>query len=278
MSAIHRRAFLSTTMAATALPVSPSRAATPDTGLKLGVATYSLRKFTRAQAIPMLKELGVRYLSIKEVHLPYKDTPEELKHGRKEFDDAGFTIVSGGVVVTRDEDEAALRRYFDYGRICRMPMLIMMPTERQLPAIDKLSNEYGIKVAIHNHGPEDKNFPTPESVYQAIRSMDRRISLCVDIGHTARTGEDPVRAIEKCADRMSDMHIKDLKDTHSHSDCEVGKGVLPIVDVLRFLQKIRFPGNIALEYEADPENPLPGMRASLAYMHGVVNGLNARVS
>jgi len=260
--------------AALALPIpSAFGAKCGSSRLKLGVATYSLRKFSRPDAISMLKQLGVRYLSVKEFHLPYADAPEALARGRSEFDNAGLDIVSGGVVVTRDEDDSRLRRYFDYAKACRMPMLIMMPAARQLPLIEKLVQEYDIRVAIHNHGPEDKNFPTPDSAYQAIRPLDRRIGVCIDVGHTARTGADVIASIERCADRMIDMHIKDLRDTGGHTDCEVGRGVLPIPAILKLLLRLNFQGNVALEYEADPENPLAGMRASLAYMSGAVDAL-----
>src|SRR5690349_9743027 len=170
---------------------------TRSSGIRVGVATYSLRKFPRAQAIAMLKELGVRSLSVKEFHLPYNDSPEALAAGRREFDAAGLELASGGVVVTYREQDSMLRRYFEYAGTCRFPMLIMMPTERQLALIDKLSAEFGIRVAVHNHGPEDKNFAAPESVYEAIRRYDRRIGLCMDVGHSARAGTNVVRAIEK---------------------------------------------------------------------------------
>jgi sugar phosphate isomerase/epimerase len=240
--------------------------------LKLGVTTYSLRKFSRQQAIPMLQQLHVRYLSIKELHLPYKDSSEALASGRKELDDAGFIVLSGGVVVTYHEENSQLRKYFDYAKACRFPMLIMMPTAAQLPAIESLAHEYNIRVAIHNHGPEDKNFPTPKSAYDAIRPFDRRVGLCIDVGHTARAGANVLESINRYSDRLLDVHIKDLKTTTSHSDCEVGRGVLPIPQILKLLQKLRYKGDIALEYEADPDNPMPGIRASLAYMQGVLDG------
>jgi len=249
-----------------------ARAAQPS-GIKVGVASYSLRKFTRPQAISMLKELGVRHLSVKELHLPYKDSAEALSAGRREFDDAGIEVVSGGVLVTYKEDDSALRRYFEYGRTCRMPMLIMMPTAKQLPSIEKLAAEYQVRVAIHNHGPEDKNFPTPESVYDAIKGMDRRIGVCIDVGHSARAGVDVVRSITKCRDRLVDLHIKDLRDLGGHTDCEVGRGVLPVARILKALATAGYSGCINLEYEAEPDNPMPGMRASLAYIRGVLAGL-----
>ncbi len=268
---ISRRSVLAGAVAATQLRSASMQQTSP----KVGVATYSLRKFSRPDAISMLKELRVRYLSVKEFHLPYKDSAEELRIGRKEFDAAGLEIMSGGVVVTHREDDSSIRRYFDYGRTCRMPMLIMMPAAKQLPLIEKLAHEYKMRVAVHNHGPEDKNFPTPESVYEAIRPLDPRIGLCLDVGHSARAGVDVVRAIEKCKDRLIDLHIKDLRDLSGHTDCEVGKGVLPIRGILNALTAIRYSGCLSLEYEAEPEDPMPGMRASLAYIRSALSGLEA---
>lgn len=205
--------------------------------------------------------------------MPYADSSASLQAGRSEFDAAGLEIMSGGVVVTYKEDDTSLRRYFEYGRTCRMPMLIMMPAARQLPAIAKLAAEYQMRVAIHNHGPEDKNFPTPESVYEAIRAFDARIGVCIDVGHSARAGVDVVQAIRKCKDRLVDIHMKDLRDLNGHTDCEVGKGVLPIRDILNTVKTIGYRGCLSLEYEAEPEEPMAGMRASLAYIHGVLAGL-----
>ena len=266
---VSRRTVLAAGAAALALPAPAAH----ETGMTVGVATYSLRKFARSQAIATFKELGVKSLSVKEFHLPYKDSPTELAAGRSEFDAAGLAIASGGVVVTYKEDDASIRRYFEYGRICRMPMLIMMPTAKQLPEIAKLASEYRIRVAIHNHGPEDKNFPTPESVYEAIKPLDHRIGLCIDVGHSARAGVDVVQAIRKYKDRLVDVHLKDLRDLKGHTDCEVGKGVLPVAEILKALHAVRFSGSINLEYEADPDNPVAGMRASLAYVRGVLAGM-----
>lgn len=251
------------------------RSSAQPTDLRIGVATYSLRKFSRPQAIAILKELGVQYLSVKEFHLPYKDSTTDLAAGRGEFDAASLAVTSGGVVVTYKEDDSSLKRYFEYGRACRMPMLIMMPTAKQVPLIAKLAAEYQIRVAVHNHGPEDKNFPTPESVYEAIRSLDPRIGLCIDVGHSARAGVDVVQSIRKYKDRLIDVHLKDLRDLKGHTDCEVGKGVLPIRDILKALKTSRYSGSINLEYEAEPDNPAPGMRASLAYIRGVLAGLDS---
>ncbi|MGH9661822.1 MAG: sugar phosphate isomerase/epimerase family protein, partial [Bryobacteraceae bacterium] len=155
-----RRGFIGGALAATSLPAASSPA---EDSLKLGVASYSLRKLPRAGAIAALQALRTPYVSIKEMHLAYKSTPEELASGRREFESAGLKILSGGNNSIQVDDDADVRKYFDYARGAGMPMLIIAPTAKTLPRIEKCVKEYNIRVALHNHGPEDKHFPTPQS-------------------------------------------------------------------------------------------------------------------
>lgn len=273
-----RRNFLLTSAAlaapfaaSAAPPESPSGDGGP---IKLSVATYSLRSFQRDLAIKTVKQLGVQYVDIKEFHLPYNDTPKQLAAGRKKFDDAGLIVVGGGNISLANDDPADLRRYFDYAKACRFPMMIIAPTTATLPKIEKLVQEYNIKVAIHNHGPEDKHFPSPKSVLDAVHNMDPRVGLCIDIGHTARTGEDVVEAIASAGPRLFEIHTKDLKDMRAReSQVPVGDGAMPIPAIFRQLIKQGYQGVCSLEYEIDADNPFPGMQKSFAYMRGVIAGM-----
>ena len=247
-----------------------------DAAIRFGVATYSLRSFRRDYAIRIIRDLRIHYADVKEFHLPYNDTPQELASGRKQFDAAGIEVIGGGNITLKENDEAGLRRYFDYARACRFPIMICAPTHENLPLVEKLAKEYDVKIAIHNHGPEDKQFPTPRSVLAAVKNMDPRMGLCIDIGHTARTGEDVVESITAAGPRLFEMHFKDLKEkTAKESQCIVGEGVLPIPAIFRELRKIGYAGVCSLEYEIDEDNPLPGMQQSFAYMRGVVAGQNS---
>lgn len=268
-----RRMFLGVAGASTLL--RPAFAAAEDpAGFKLGVASYSLRNFTRAQAIAMTKQLNVRYISIKEMHLPYKSTPEELAAGRTEFEEAGLTIASGGVVYMQKDDEADIRSYFEYAKRCGMPMMVIGATPQTLPKIEKCVKEYGIAVAIHNHGPEDKIFPNPQSALKVIQNMDPRVGVCIDVGHTVRTGVDLIETIRVSGRRLLDFHVKDLRDLkNGASQCAVGDGAMPIVGMFKELMKMNYQGLIALEYEIEAGNPIPGMQKSFAYMRGVLAGL-----
>ena len=241
---------------------------------RLGVATYSLRKFPRDRAIEMLKQMGVQYVDIKEFHLHYKDSPAELAEGRKAFDAAGLKVIGGGNISLLKDDDADLRHYFDYAKACGFPMMIIAPTAQTLPKIEKLVKEYNIKVASHNHGPEDTHFPTPQSVLDAVKNMDRRMGLCCDLGHTARAEKDPVKSLAEAGARLFEIHIKDLKTFEPHAEqVPVGQGIMPVPAIFRQLVKMKYPGAVSLEYEINENDPLLGMTESLAYMRGVAAGM-----
>jgi sugar phosphate isomerase/epimerase len=275
--AIHlssRRTFLAGGMALAGVRRLPAATARLQDDLKLGVATYSFRKFTRAQMIDMVRQLGVIYLSVKDVHLPYNSTPKQLAAARKEFADAGLKVLSGGVIYF--EEPGRIRSFFEYAKGAGMPMIIAGPTHQTLPMLEPMVKEFDIKVAIHNHGPGDRNFPTPQSALEAIKHMDERIGLCIDIGHTARAGIDILEAIRQAGPRLLDLHVKDLKDTSVKGEAvPVGEGVLPIAPMFKLLRQLNYQGGVMLEYEVDADNPLPGMQKSFAYMRGVLAGLRA---
>lgn len=272
-STASRRTFLKVPAALAASgPLAAMAAAVKAEDIKLGVATYSLRKFPRPRAIEMIKELGVRYVSIKSFHLPYELPPAELAAGAKEFRDAGLTVLSGGNIELKNPAE--LRRMFEYAKAAGMPMMVCAPSHETLPEVEKLVREYDIRAAIHNHGPEDKHFPTPKSVLDAVRSMDPRMGLCIDIGHTARTGADILESIREAGPRLFDIHVKDLQDTSARArQVAVGDGVLPIVGMFKLLKKMNYEGGVMLEYEIHADNPLPGMHRSIGYMRGVLAAL-----
>jgi len=252
-------------------------AATGDAeGIKLGVASYSLRKFARTQAIAMVKQLNTPYISIKEFHLPMKSTPEEIARGRKEFADAGLIVLSGGVIQFYKDDEADIRQKFEYAKLAGFPMITCMPTVKTLPTIEKMVKEFDIKMALHNHGKSDKNFPTPESALKAIHGMDPRCGLCIDVGHTAEAGADVVESIRMAGARLLDVHIKDESDLlNEETQVPVGEGRMPIPAIFRELKKLNYRGGVMLEYEIEETNPLPGMAKSFAYMRGVLAGMQS---
>ena len=243
-------------------------------GIKLGVASYSLRKFDRARAIEMIRALETPWISIKEFHLRYNLPPAELEKGRRQFEAAGLHIMSGGNIDLKSDDPAELRKSFEYAKNAGMPMMVCAPTHTNLKAIEALVKEYNIRIAIHNHGPEDKYYPTPQSVLEAVRGLDKRCGLCMDVGHSARTGVDVVKSIAEAGDRLLDMHVKDLRDMKvKESQCDCGDGLMPFPAIFKQLKKMGYTGCVNLEYEINENDPLPGMQRSFSYLRGVLAGL-----
>jgi sugar phosphate isomerase/epimerase len=243
-------------------------------GIKLGVATYSLRSFDRAKAIEMIKALQTPWVSIKEFHLKYVLSPDELAKGRKEFEDAGLKIMSGGNVDLKSPDPAVLKKSFEYAKGAGMKMMVCAPMHENLKTLEGLAKEYDISLAIHNHGPEDKHFPSPKTVLDAIKGMDRHMGLCMDIGHSTRTGTDVVKAAAEAGSRLIDVHVKDLRDLmDKNSQCDVGDGAMPFPALFKQLKKMNYQGCVNLEYEINAKDPLPGMQRSFSYMRGVLAGL-----
>jgi len=114
----------------------------------------------------------------------------------------------------------------------------------------------------------------PNLAYAAIKSRDKRLGLCIDVGHTTRTGTDPVQACRECRDRLYDMHVKDLASkSEKESQVEVGRGVIDFPALFRTLIEIGYQGQVGLEYEINAKNPLPGMIESMAFMRGVLAAL-----
>lgn len=243
---------------------------------KLGVASYSFRKFSRSQVIAMMKQLGTPYLNVKDFHLPLNSSPEEIDAAKKEFAAAGIVVVGCGNVDFQKDDEADFRNKFEYAKRAGFPLIVCAPTPVTLPKLENFVKEYDIKIAVHNHGPEDKNFPTPQSVLKIVRNMDPRCGLCIDIGHTARTGVDVVAAIAEAGPRLLDMHVKDLANTtDKESQVAVGEGKLPIPQMFLQLIRMKYSASVNLEYEIHPEDPLPGMQKSFTYMRGVLARIEA---
>jgi sugar phosphate isomerase/epimerase len=285
-SALSRRNFVRLGASVAALSpwvgaAGPARAAAPVSanndpwkGLKVGVASYSLNRLTLDDALKGLQRVGARYVSIKDAHLPLKSTAEQRKDVAKRFRDAGITPLSCGNITLNDE-ESDVRNAFEYARDAGIPTIVCKPTRRSLPMLDKLVKEYDIRIAIHNHGPEDKVWPSPFDAWEAVQPFDERVGLCIDVGHTARCGVDPIDAIRKCAKRLHDVHFKDIDGTAPNSrPTEVGRGVLDARGMLRALLDVKYARHVGLEYEKDLRDPIPGVAESLGYMKGVLSDMS----
>jgi len=240
--------------------------------LKLGMASYTFREFSLDETLEKTKRLGLTRICFKDFHLPLESTETEIKVVAKKVKDVGLELYGCGVVYMKTEEE--VNRAFDYAKAAGMRMIVGVPNHEFLGLVNDKVKEYNMQVAIHNHGPGDKVYPTPESAYERIKSLDSRIGLCLDIGHTQRSGINPSDSALKYADRLLDVHFKDVSaSTKEGGTVEVGRGVIDIPQFIKTLLKIKFSGIASLEYEKDSKDPLPGAAESVGYVKGVLSTL-----
>jgi sugar phosphate isomerase/epimerase len=256
-----------------ALAQSTASQASP---VRLGVASYSFRNFDRAHVIEFMKELRTPYLNAKDVkdHLPMTP-PEATLEAVNDYKAAGIQLTAVGTVSFQKDEDDDIRQKFEYARRAGVAVIVAGdPAPGTLPRIEKFVKEYDIKFAIHNHGPEDKLWPSPLDVLKAVSNMDPRMGSCMDVGHASRAGTDVVQAIREVGPRLFDMHIKDLTSFSSkESQVAVGDGIMPIRGIFETLLAIEYKGYVDLEYEVHADDPMPGMIKSFAYMRGVLAGM-----
>jgi sugar phosphate isomerase/epimerase len=250
---IHRRTFLGSAALLAARPgfgVTPTKPGT----IRLGLCSYSLYKS-----------------KFPDVILPIGSTPAQIAEIVKMLDDAGLQLAGTGTTYLQKPDPDAIRKAFEYNKALRSPLMVVGPSVESLPMIEKAVQEFNIYAAIHNHGPSDKHFPTPQSALAAIKGTDKRLGLCMDIGHTMRSGVDPVAAAKEAGPRLLDMHTKDVHLANSKWDrADCGDGDINLPGLFRQCQKMGYIGTCNLEYELNSADKLPGMVKSMAYMRGIV--------
>jgi sugar phosphate isomerase/epimerase len=281
---LSRRNFLRAgAMAGTAIstPVMLATAAfgVPATGkpspIKLGLASYTFRNFSRAQMIRYMKQLDVSELNAKDVkdHLPSDPTQES--QAVADYLAAGIKLhAAGAIYFLKDEDED-IRAKFEYCKRAGVTVIVAGdPTPESLPRVEKFVKEYDIRIAIHNHGPEDKLWQSPLDILKLVKNMDARIGCCIDVGHTARAGTDVVEAIYEVGPRLFNMHMKDLADMNvKESQVAVGEGKMPVRAIFEALIANKYQGFVDLEYEIHADDPMPGVSSSFAYMRGVLTSM-----
>lgn len=266
-----RRTFLGA--AAFLAAGSPAVRAEPKaSAIKLGLCSYTFGGKTRlADAMPFIRLARVRYINIKpEFHLPYNSSPAQIAEMRKLLDDNGLILAGTGATYLQKPDPAEIRQRFEFNKALGSPLIVIGPTVETLPMIETCVKEFDIKVAIHNHGPSDKHFPTPQSAMAAIKGMDARVGLCMDIGHTMRSGVDPVTAAREAGARLLDIHSKDVrKNAGQWVSADCGDGDLDLPGLFRQLVKMGFQGACNLEYEDKDDDKHGGMERSIAYLRGI---------
>ncbi len=274
----NRRNFIKATglgIAAASVPglatatTSNSEAPKTEFGFKLGVASYSLREFSQEQAIDMTLRCGVNQITFKSMHLPLDSDKETIKKAVALCKQKGVNLYGGGVIYMKSKEE--VDQAFEYAKTAEMKMIVGVPNHDLLDYVEGKVKEHDIMLAIHNHGPGDLVYPSAESAYVLIKNRDKRMGLCIDIGHTKRINRDPEQDLKDFFDRVIDVHIKDVTAANADGKtCIIGRGVINFPSFMKSVVKLGYKGALSLEYEAEGKDPLPGMMESFGFVKGVL--------
>lgn len=230
--------------------------------------------------IGFLKQLRVDQINAKDVkdHLP--TDPQQEEAAVKDYTAAGIKLHAAGAIYFRKDEDEDIRAKFEYCKRAGIGVIVAGdPTPETLPRVEKFVKQYDIRIAIHNHGPEDPVWPSPLDILKLVKNLDPRIGCCIDVGHTVRAGTDVVEAIHQVGPRLFNMHMKDLADfKEKESQVAVGQGKMPVREIFAALAEINYKGFVDLEYEIHGEDPMPGVIESFGYMRGVLMGMGYKVN
>lgn len=262
-------ALPSSLMATVEKTVKGVKAAPATPSFKIGMAGYTFKNFNLDKTLEILDKIDVRYLCIKDFHLPLKSTAEEIAEFHAKL--AAKKIIGYAVGPIQMRSEEAIDEAFEYAKRVGVSLIVGVPTYELLPYVEKKVKSYGMNFAIHLHGPDMPLFPNATDVWNHVSKLDSRMGMCLDIGHNLRDGYDPAADMIRYKERVFDVHIKDVTQASKEGkNLEVGRGVVDLAAFVAALKKVKYTGVCSLEYEKNMEDPFLGIAESIGYFKAIV--------
>jgi sugar phosphate isomerase/epimerase len=123
------------------------------------------------------------------------------------------------------------------------------------------AEKHKLRVGFHGHAntADPDEVATPES-FEAVMAASKYLGANLDVGHYTEAGYDPIRFLQKHHDRITNVHLKDMKKASNGGGyTPFGQGDAPLKGVLKLVQKAKWdiPVNIEFEYQGDPRVEVP---------------------
>jgi sugar phosphate isomerase/epimerase len=262
-------------------------AASAEVPYKLGIAGFTFTRDSLDKSLQIMKSIDCHYLCIKDKHCDYrKGAAAPIAEFKQKCAKAGVQCVAAGPLYF--DNEPAARKFFEFAKAYGIKTVTVVPfsnkknakgkmkkceSEESLDILEKLVKEFDINAGIHNHGPDmPELYPTAEAIWARVKNRDRRIGMCLDVGHQRRAGKDPVAAIKQYASRIYDIHLKNIKiDAKRNIAKEGPRGQLDIPAILQALADVGYTGACHIEYEKDFGRNAMGLAESVGYYRGVMD-------
>lgn len=240
----------------------------------VGMAGYTFVNFDLDKTLEIMEKCDVKYLCIKDFHLPLKSTDEEIAAFHAKLKSKGVTGYAVGPIYMRSKEE--VDNAFEYAKRVGVKLIVGVPNYELLPYVDRKVREYDFQYAIHLHGPDMPLYPDADDVWNNVKDLDARIGMCLDVGHDTRNGKDPVKDLEKYHTRVFDIHIKDVTGpTKAGYSVEIGRGIIDFPAFVNMLRKVGYSGVCSLEHERNMKDPFLGIAESIGYFRGMIAATKA---
>jgi len=226
-------------------------------GWRISMASYTLRAMSFMEEVDAIAALGIKYVDIhpnmalsktnktKTDHNLAAELQEQMKQKLKE---AGVKAVSYGVVNVGNTEESA-RKVFAFAKAMGAENIVCEAKPDLMPVLDKLTEEYGVNIALHNH-PKPSYYSDPETVLKAVAGHGKRLGACADTGHWNRSGLEPIACLKKLQGRIISLHFKDVVEKGTGwTDVPWGTGKSNVEGMLAELKSQGFRGVFSIEYE-----------------------------
>lgn len=237
---------------------------------KVAMAGYTFVNFSLDETLKMMQEVEVNYLCIKDFHLPFNSTDEQIAEFHKKLAAANVEGYAVGPIYMKNKEE--VDRAFDYAKRVGVTLIVGVPSHSVLPYVNEKVKEYNFRYAIHLHGPDMELYPHATDIYNHIKDLDPRMGICLDIGHNKRAGHDPIADLKKYKDRIFDIHMKNTTAaSKAGRSSEIGRGIVDIPAFVKMLRKVKYSGACSLEYEKNMKDPRSGIGQSIGYFRGVID-------
>ena len=267
------------------LPLSRNASSAKKLGWRLGAQAYAFRKFSLFEAIDKNASLGLSCIEAYPGQRLSKEKPDVMMNVdltpalraevKSRLNDAGVKLVNFGVCnLTKEESEA--RKTFDFAKEMGVETLVSEPLPDAFDTLEKLCDEYGVNLAVHNH-PKPSRYWDYRTVLEVCKNRSKRIGACCDTGHWMRSGIDPLEALRALEGRLVSFHLKDLNKfgVRSAHDVPWGTGVGNLEAVLAEVHRQKFQGFFAMEYEHDTPELVANMAKCVEYFDRMAEKLAA---
>lgn len=197
----------------------------------------------------------------------------------KLFQQAGATKFISAVVQDMDWSEP---RELDAAERAHMAMMFGV--------IDEICAEHGLEQVLHSH--VQTLVETKDDINRVLDSCD--VHFCLDTGHMAIGGQDPVAFAKEAFDRVGHVHLKDVQlamvppvlrrevslmsATQAGLFTPLGQGDVDILGVVQALESSGYRGWYVIEQDtaitsglpAAGEGPIHQVTESMGYLTNVV--------